>query len=263
MNRTEFLAALALRLDDLPEDERDEAVKYYSEYLDEVGADKEDGAIAELGGAEKVANIIRANCGYGPRKTAPEAPKPALTLEGPGWQEAEKAQAAVKPAPAQAQADAAQNAQAAAQQDGGEAAPAYTPPSSSTYHYESCAAKPADGFNSPTNILLVVLLIAAAVFVLPTLFGLVCGAFGALAGIVGGGVRLAVSAVGVLVGGIGLLSGSLAAGLATIGAALLALGAGILVGALGVYLIVKCVPLLWKALTTFCKFVAGKVRGTR
>lgn len=85
MNRTEFLAALSLRLSDLPAEESSEAVKYYSEYLDEVGPDGEDAAIAELGGAEKVANIIRANCGYGPMKNPPKAAQPAphLTLDGP------------------------------------------------------------------------------------------------------------------------------------------------------------------------------------
>ncbi|MEG2394348.1 MAG: hypothetical protein RSC36_04900, partial [Ruthenibacterium sp.] len=87
MNRTEFLAALGLRLEDLPAEERDEAVKYYSEYLDEVGADGEDAAIAELGGAEKVANIIRANCGLGPMRPAQKsaASAPELTLDGPDY----------------------------------------------------------------------------------------------------------------------------------------------------------------------------------
>ncbi|MEG2165630.1 MAG: DUF1700 domain-containing protein, partial [Ruthenibacterium sp.] len=63
MNRTEFLAALAAKLVDVTDDEREEAIQYYNEYLDEAGSENEESAIAELGTPEKVANIIRANCG--------------------------------------------------------------------------------------------------------------------------------------------------------------------------------------------------------
>lgn len=134
MNRTEFLAALSLRLEDLAADEREEAVKYYSEYLDEVGMDGEDAAIAELGGAEKVSNIIRANCGLGPYRPADKATaKPELTLDSPSYSQAventvQSSQAAAQAANAQAAAQAAQAAQTAQQaQKKQPVPPTYTP----------------------------------------------------------------------------------------------------------------------------------------
>ena len=98
MNRAEFMAALEAQLRDITTEERDEALKFYNEYLDEAGPENEAAVLAELGSPQKVACIIRANCGFGvpavrdaaEKSTAPEkpeqAPVPELTLDGPDWQ---------------------------------------------------------------------------------------------------------------------------------------------------------------------------------
>lgn len=102
MKREEFLARLEQGLAGLGEEERAEALKFYNEYLDEVGPGQEEAEIARLGDPHRVANIIRANLGLGPAprrdgaKTAPETAEvpraarqePELSLEGLAGQEA-------------------------------------------------------------------------------------------------------------------------------------------------------------------------------
>lgn len=61
MRREEFMAQLARLLTGLPENEREEAVRYYNDYFDEAGPENEAQVIQELGSPGKVAGIIRAN----------------------------------------------------------------------------------------------------------------------------------------------------------------------------------------------------------
>ena len=63
MNRQQFLDQLAAELSSLAPEERDEAMKFYVEYLDEAGPEKEEEVLKELGSPQKVAAIIRANLG--------------------------------------------------------------------------------------------------------------------------------------------------------------------------------------------------------
>lgn len=61
MNRVEFLAELEQRLSGIPEEERQEAMQYYVDYLADAGEENEDEAIRELGSPEKVAESIKAD----------------------------------------------------------------------------------------------------------------------------------------------------------------------------------------------------------
>ncbi|PWL85794.1 MAG: hypothetical protein DBY17_07360 [Oscillospiraceae bacterium] len=91
MKREEFLARLEQGLAGLGEEERAEALKFYNEYLDEVGPGQEEQEIARLGDPRRVANIIRANLGLGPAphgdgaEAAPEmAEAPCAVRQEPG-----------------------------------------------------------------------------------------------------------------------------------------------------------------------------------
>jgi uncharacterized membrane protein len=55
MNRAEFIAELRKRLRKLPQDEQDNAIAYYEEYLDEAGPEGEQEALAGLGSPAQVA----------------------------------------------------------------------------------------------------------------------------------------------------------------------------------------------------------------
>ena len=86
MNRQQFLEQLEAELSGLAPVERQEALKFYVEYLDEAGPENEAAVLAELGSPQKVAAIIRANLGLSDESAAPhETPKPSLTLNGPDW----------------------------------------------------------------------------------------------------------------------------------------------------------------------------------
>jgi len=59
MNRTEFLDRLTALLSDIPENERQEALQYYNDYLDDAGAEKEQDVLDALGSPETLAASIR------------------------------------------------------------------------------------------------------------------------------------------------------------------------------------------------------------
>lgn len=61
MNRMEFIKELEYLLQDVPEEEREDAVGYYRDYLEEAGDEGEEQAILEFGSPERVAAIIRSD----------------------------------------------------------------------------------------------------------------------------------------------------------------------------------------------------------
>ncbi len=67
MNRAEYMEELAYLLQDVPDDEKEEALQYYEDYFDDAGPGKEADVIEELGRPEKLAAIIREGIrsGYG------------------------------------------------------------------------------------------------------------------------------------------------------------------------------------------------------
>lgn len=63
MSRTEFMNELRTLLQDIPEEEREEALQYYSDYFDDAGAENEEQVIRELGSPQKVAATIKDGLG--------------------------------------------------------------------------------------------------------------------------------------------------------------------------------------------------------
>lgn len=61
MNRAEFIRELEYLLQDIPEEERDDAIAYYRDYLEEAGDEMEEQALREFGSPERVAAIIRSD----------------------------------------------------------------------------------------------------------------------------------------------------------------------------------------------------------
>jgi len=60
MRKDEFLNQLAYLLQDIAEDEREEAMSYYRDYLEDAGPENEEKVVEEFGSPERVAAIIRA-----------------------------------------------------------------------------------------------------------------------------------------------------------------------------------------------------------
>lgn len=60
MNRLEFMRELERLLADISESEREEALQYYNDYLNDAGVENEEEVIASLGSPQKVAETIKA-----------------------------------------------------------------------------------------------------------------------------------------------------------------------------------------------------------
>lgn len=63
MNRTEFMTRLAALLQDVPAEERRDAMQYYNDYFDDAGEENEQQVMKELESPEKVAEKIKADLG--------------------------------------------------------------------------------------------------------------------------------------------------------------------------------------------------------
>lgn len=61
MNRKEYLDQLAYLLQDIPQEERDEAMEFYRDYFEEAGEGQEEYVISTLGSPEKVAAQIKSS----------------------------------------------------------------------------------------------------------------------------------------------------------------------------------------------------------
>ena len=93
MNRKEFLSRLRAALCSLPEEERESAVKYYEEYFDEGGPEREQEILRELGSPEDIAQgILQDYAGNNPQwaaihyaKSVPSPASPPAKSKFPVW----------------------------------------------------------------------------------------------------------------------------------------------------------------------------------
>ena len=63
MDRKDFMKELEYLLQDIPEEEKEDAIAYYRDYLEDAGDEHEAEVISEFGSPERVAAIIRADLG--------------------------------------------------------------------------------------------------------------------------------------------------------------------------------------------------------
>ena len=75
MNRIEFMEELSGLLQDIPEEDRMDALNYYNDYFDDAGAENEKNVIDELESPEKVAAKIKAD------REDPEDEKAGMPME--------------------------------------------------------------------------------------------------------------------------------------------------------------------------------------
>lgn len=61
MTRDAFMRELEYLLQDVQDDEKEEALQYYRDYFDEAGPENEEQVIREFGSPERVAAIIRSD----------------------------------------------------------------------------------------------------------------------------------------------------------------------------------------------------------
>ncbi len=297
MNRVEFLAELRAQLADFSEEAREDALKFYEEYLDEAGPENEAIVLAELGSPQKVARIIRANCDSG----MPQAESPARsTFFGADWRApraprwgaqtgaAQQPDAGAPNAQPSAQApdDAAPNAQpgadapasgadvppsahdaaqaGAANAYTAQSGPAYAPPRRPAYDYT-----PADGAAGRAGrdrTLWLILLIVTCPIWIGVFFGLLGGAFGLVGGLIGlwiGGFATMIAGFAAVGGGMGLLFSAPADGVLMIGVSLLCAACGALLVAVAQLAVTKLIPLAVRAVRWLWRRLFGNGGNTQ
>ena len=269
MNRGEFLAELRAQLADFSEEAREDALKFYEEYLDEAGPENEGIVLAELGSPQKVARIIRANCDSGmpeaesrtarhplsganwhaPR--APQPPKPKMPegpvpADGSGGDLREDPAAQEGPAP---------------DSGGAYRRPAYDYSADANAAYGGRSADGIDGGRDRT--LWIILLIVTCPLWIGLLGGLIGGAFGLVGGMIGlffGGIGTMIAGFAALGGGVGLLFSSVPSGMLMIGISLLCVACGAVLSAFALWVTTKLVPLAARAVRWLWRRLFGNGR---
>lgn len=70
MNKDAFLQRLSVLLSDLSLNEREEALQYYRDYIEDAGIENEAAVLQELGSPEKLANDIKQGLGFTPNSNS-------------------------------------------------------------------------------------------------------------------------------------------------------------------------------------------------
>ena len=84
MTKEQFLARLEQLLADLSREDREDALQFYREYLEDAGPENEAAALEELGDVEQLAAQIRAACPVQPEHApADDQPRPAYQRSQP------------------------------------------------------------------------------------------------------------------------------------------------------------------------------------
>ncbi|MDY4515110.1 MAG: DUF1700 domain-containing protein [Hominisplanchenecus sp.] len=239
MSREEYMKQLAYLLQDIPDNERKEALVWYEDYFDEAGPEQEAEVIRELGSPEKVAAVIKDGLKEGNDK--------AGEYTETGYQDARFREDNKVPQP-----------RTASWQDDKEG----------SYQYDASGTREKKKRGRGDILLIILLCILAIPVALPVLASI----FGVLAGIFGVVVAIAVSAavltvvaliLGVVFVGIGIAKIIVAPGVGFLmmGGGLLALAAGIVLLLASIVIYGKAVPWLIRKITEIVSRMIKKRRG--
>ncbi len=262
MNKEEFLRQLELLLKDIPQEEREEALRFYAEYFSEAGPSQEQAVLNELVSPERVAASIKAALPGFENEGKAEAAQPESEIPLPIYarvkKEPEQPEGAAQYGQPQGTAQYAQNqggpqyAQQANPSQG--YGPQYNQPGNYSQRYD----------RGSMNILLILLAVLSfpiwggvAIAALAVLFTIpVVGAALLFAGVVS---VIAVFAVGIV--NIGLLvSGGVGTGLLAVGLLFLGAASGLLIAGIGAGVLFWMIPALWHV---FKKYIWNPILGRR
>lgn len=203
MNRIEFMTQLAALLQDVPVEERREAMRYYNDYFDEAGAENEAQAVSELGSPAQVAARIKEDLGGWQRQSGTGNPEEANAGNG-----------AFGPQPGMGTGEVPQGS--------------------------PVQPEPAKTNKTVKTILIILAIIGGVSIVLPAVLGILGGVIGLVAGLIGLFISLvlifaafAVMGVCMVCAGIVSLIPEVAVGLALIGTGLIFTVVGV-VGIVGI-----------------------------
>lgn len=231
MNRQKFMSELEILLQNIPENDRLDAIAYYNDYFDEAGKENEELVIRELGSPEKVADTIKEGL------DSPEMTHGEYTERGYSENSAQEWKFPAKVQHEKSNTESSEN--------------------------KNQVTKPKKDI---PWIAIVVLLILAS----PILIGILGGLFGGLVGLLGAMIGVTVgtagSGIGLVIGGLVIfilgfiqLFGNPMFGLTRMGVGALLISLGILLILLFVWLVVKWLPALVKGFVNACKYVYRQI----
>ena len=231
MTRTEFMKELAYLLQDIQDEEKQDAIQYYNDYFDEAGPDQEEEILRDLGSRERIAAMIRSDLmgnlkeggeftesGYRDERFRDPDHWLAKRLDLPETAEEGRKKADREPEPSKEEAK---------------------------------DSKPSRSYNKPLTIALCAVIL---ILLSPILLGVGSGLVGILTGIVGLLIGLLLLLGALAIGGIlaglclipfGLVlifTEGIFTGLLIMGLGMVLLGAGILFGAISIVFYGKLVP---------------------
>lgn len=278
MDRAEFMRRLSDLLQDVPPAEREEAIQYYNDYIDDAGEGNEAGIIASLGTPEELAKTIKAGLSDGGNTGE-------FTESGfHGYEQQNKYQVMSTD---QKQGGTQENVQDGAgqsgfssdpngqQRDAGNANGAYGQQNSAggaygTYGQQAngaYASQPNAGKNGKSGSSMsggqIALIVILAVLTSPIWIGILGGLFGCMLGLFGAllGLFIAFLAVGVvlLAVGVGLvwcgivgIFGAPLAGFALVGVGLILMALGLVFTCLMVWTVGAAIPALIRGCVSLC-----------
>lgn len=240
MNRIEFMAELEKLLQNVPEEEKTEAMQFYNDYFDDAGQENEAQVIDELESPAKIAAMIKAGLGEQDEETG------EYTETGYTDSRFEEKDT---PAPRDSKSYEYQKQQ-----------------ESQSYQYQGDTAYDSEKKPPRTNrtlkiILIIAILIAAAPIAIPVVFTVAALVIACVAALFGVFVAIvltaaAVTMTGLWLTGIGLVSliPELAAGLALIGAGLIVSVLGVIGTVVGVKLCIVVFPGICRGIVWVCRW---------
>lgn len=217
MNRMEFMAELERLLADMPEEERQAAVRYYADYFADAGEANEAEVIRELGSPEKVAESIKADY-YGTEFNESDYEHKDY-MEKYGQRSSDE------------------------RDNGRENSGAGTGQSGAENRGGSTAENTGNSRPWTSNALKLILIIAIAIILWPVTLGIALTVFGVVVAVVCFFAVLVIAAVSIMIaGGVTVIVGLVAA-IAVPPAALVTVGIGILLFVFGLIAAVGAVKL--------------------
>ncbi|MDE6318160.1 MAG: hypothetical protein K2M22_00285 [Lachnospiraceae bacterium] len=235
MDRAEFMRRLSDLLQDVPPAEREEALQYYNDYLDDAGVGNEAGVIASLGTPEELARTIKAGLTDGGNGGE-------FTEAGfQGYERRDKNQIM--------STDWKQDERQGGTQDGAKEGTFGGNP----------GGQPGKSMSGGQIALMAILLVLTSpvwIGILGGLLGCVIGLFGGMLGLffafLAVGVVFSVVGVCLVIGGIAAIFGAPLAGLSLVGVGLILTSLGLLFTCLMVWMVGSVIPALFRGCVNLC-----------
>jgi len=261
MSRWEFMRRLEELLSDIAPTEREEALQYYNDYLNDAGRENEQDVIASLGTPEQVAQIVKDGLFDGSNQGA---------FTEQGFQSSESVQNALIK-----KEHSGENGNAGftdSSQYGTNTGGTNAGQSRETWAGSETVEKSSEKNGLPTWAI-VLLVIGCIIFspviigvffsVAGVLFGALCSVVGIIIGIGAATLALYIAAIALIIVGFGCLFASPLAGMGLIGAALICAALGILFMLLFYLLVAKCIPGICKGIAYIWQKLFDKKGGAK